>query len=355
MQVGERFLVAVARLRDDPVVTEAPAAAMMRMITGAWVAQAVYVAAQLGIADVIAAEGPRSPADLARRVDADADALYRVLRALAGVGVFAERADGAFALTPLAELLRSDVPGSLRAFAVMMGGEGVWRSWGEVLHAVRTGEAAFEHVFGMPLFDYYAANPAAARVGAAGLSARSATENAAIVAAYDFTAADNVMDIGGGEGSLLRAILGANPRLRGVLFEMPHVVELARQALAGASENDRCELVAGDFFTEIPRKASLLLLKKVVHDWTDERAVTILGNCRKALSNGGRLLLVENVIPARNEPSFGKWLDLLMLVYAGGRERTADEFRELLGTSGFEISQVIPTAASVCVIEAVAV
>lgn len=236
----------------------------------------------------------------------------------------------------------------------MMGGEGVWRSWGEVLYSVRTGEAAFDHVFGMPVFDYYAANPSAARVGAAGLSARSAGENAAIVAAYDFGAADSVMDVGGGEGSLLRAILGAHPQLRGVLFEMPHVVELARTALAGAPEVDRCELVAGDFFAEIPRTGSLLLLKKVIHDWTDERAVTILRNCRAAVPAGGRLLLAENVIPAGDEPSFGKWLDLLMLVYAGGRERTADEFRDLLATSGFEMKRVIPTAAAVCVIEAVA-
>ena len=217
-------------------MTDPPAVAMMRMITGAWVAQAVYVAAELGIADVIAAEGPRSPEDLAERVDADPGALYRVLRALAGVGVFTERADGAYGLTPLAESLRSDVPGSLRAFAVMMGGHPVWRSWGEALHAVRTAEPAFDHVFGMPVFDYYAANPAAAVVGAAGLTARSAGENAAIVGAYDFTGVDGVMDVGGGEGTLLRAILQAHPQLQGVLFEMPHVVELARTAFAGAPE-----------------------------------------------------------------------------------------------------------------------
>jgi hypothetical protein len=327
---------------------------MMRLITGAWVAQAVHVAAQLAIADVIASEGPRSPGDLAERVDADPDALYRVLRALASVGVFTERADGTFALTPLAEPLRSDVSGSLRPFAIMMGAEGVWRSWGEVLHTVRTGEPAFDQVFGMPIFDYYAANPAAARMAAANLSARSARENAAVVAAYDFGAADRVMDVGGGEGSLLRAILAAHPRLRGVLFEMPHVVELARAALVGAPESDRCELVAGDFFTAIPMTDSLLVLKKVIHDWTDERAITILRNCRAALPAGGRLLLMENVIRPGNEPSFGKWLDLLMLVYAGGRERTADEFRELLALSGLEMEQVVPTAAGVCVIEAVA-
>ena len=223
---------------------------MMRMITGAWVAQAVYIAAQLGVADLLAAEGPGTAEDLAARVDADADALYRVLRALAGVGVFSEGDNGAFALTPLAECLRSDVPQSQRAFAIMMGERWVWRSWGEALHSVRTGEPAFEHVYGMPLFDYYSEHPEAARVGAAGLSARSGGENAAVLAAYDFTAVDSVTDVGGGEGSLLRTVLGAHPHLRGVLFEMPHVVEMARTALASAPEFERCEFVAGDFFGE---------------------------------------------------------------------------------------------------------
>jgi hypothetical protein len=324
------------------------------MITGAWVAQAVYVVAQLGVVDLIAVDGPRSAGDLAERVGADPDALFRVLRALASIGMFTERTDGTFALTPIAESLRSDVPGSLRAFAIMMGGEGVWRSWGDVLHSVRTGGPAFDHVFGMPVFDYYAGNPAAARVGAAGLSARSAAENAAIVDAYDFGTTDSVMDVGGGEGSLLRAILAAQPRRRGVLFEMPPVVELARAALGSAPEADRCELVEGDFFTAIPGRSSLLLLKKVIHDWPDERAATILRNCRAALPAGGRLLLVENVIPPGNEPSFGKWLDLLMLVYAGGRERTADEYRDQLASAGVAVRRVVPTAANVSVIEAVA-
>jgi hypothetical protein len=324
------------------------------MITGAWVAQAVYVAAQLGVADLIAAEGPRAAGDLAARVDADPDALYRVLRALAGVGVFTEDDDGAFALTPLAECLRSNVPHSMRAFAIMMGEQWVWRSWGDALHSVRTGGPAFDHVYGMPLFDYYTEHPEAARVGAAGLSARSGGENAAVLAAYDFAAVDRVTDVGGGEGSLLRTILGAHPHLRGVLFEMPHVVELARSALADAPEVERCEFVAGDFFADAPPEGPLLLLKKVIHDWPDERAAAILRNCRAALSERGRLLLVENVIAPGNEPSFGKWLDLLMLVYAGGRERTVEQFRSLLAISGFHMEQVIPTAANVCVIEAIA-
>ncbi len=319
---------------------------MMRMITGAWVAQTLYVAAQLGVADVIAAEGPQQVGELAARVDANPDALHRVLRALAGVGVFSEDAAGAFSLTPLAASLRSDVPGSLRAFVIMMGEQWVWNSWREALHSVRTGE---------PLFDYYSAHPEVGRVGAAGLSARSAGENAAVLAAYDFGGVDSVTDVGGGEGSLLRTILGAYPQMRGVLFEMAHVLELAQVALADAPEEQRCELVVGDFFTESPPTTPLVLLKKVIHDWPDERAATILRNCRAALSTGGRLLRVENVIPPGNEPSFAKWIDLLMLVYAGGRERTIDEFRTLLTDSQFEMRRTIPTAANVSVIEAFAI
>ena len=207
---------------------------------------------------------------------------------------------------------------------------------------VRTGEPAFDHVFGMPLFDYYAANPAAARVGAAGLSARSAGENAAIVAAYDFSAADCVMDVGGGEGSLLRS---SSPPIR----SCGSVVRDAPRCRPGPGstrrrpEIDRCELVAGDFFTAIPGRSSLLLLKKVIHDWTDERAATILRNCRAALPAGGRLLLVENVIPAGNEPSFGKWLDLLMLVYPEGENGLRTSTATCSPPSGFAMTQVIPT------------
>ena len=327
----------------------------MRMITGAWVAQAVYVAAQLGIADVIAIEGPRSPGDLAERVDADPDALFRVLRALASIGVFTERTDGTFALTPLAESLQSDVPGSLRAFAIMMGGEGVWRSWGEVLHTVRTGEPAFDHVFGMPLFDYYAANPAAARVGAAGLSARSGGENAAIVARLRL----QHRGLRHGRRRWGRQSAAVDPRRPSAAAGC--VVRDAPRCRPGPGRTrrrpgDRPVRAGGGrlLHGDSRGRSSLLLLKKVIHDWTDERAATILRNCRAALPAGGRLLVVENVIPAGNEPSFGKWLDLLMLVYVGGRERTAVEYRDLLATAGFEMKQVIPTAANVSVIEALA-
>jgi hypothetical protein len=302
--------------------------------------------AQLGIADIIAIAGPRSPGDLAERADADPDALFRVLRALASIGVFAERADGTFALTPLAEALRSDVPGSLRDFAIMTGGGGVWRSWGEVLHTVRTGEPAFEHVFGMPVFDYYAAHPGC---GTGGCRRPQCAQRR-------------------GERRDRRCLRLQHRRLRhgGWRWRRQPAAHDPRRpsAAAGCVVRDapRCRpgpgsarrrsegrpVRAGDgrLLHSDSRTRSLLLLKKVIHDWPGERAA--------ALPAGGRLLLVENVIRPGNEPLFGKGLDLLMLVYAGGRERTADEFHDLLATAGFAMKQVTTTAANVSVIEAVA-
>jgi hypothetical protein len=269
--------------------------------------------------------------------------------------VFTELPDGTFDMTELAEPLRSDVPGSQRAFAVMMGNAEVWRSWGEILHSIRTGRPAFDHVFGMPVFDYYTRNPEAAAVGAAGLSSRSAVENEAVAGAHDFSTSEVVTDVGGGEGSLLRTVLRAHPSVRGRLVDLPHVVEFARKAAAGSAEADRLEFAPGDFFAGVPGGSSVILLKKVVHDWDDERSVVILRNCRAALPEGGHLLLVENVVPPGNEPAFGKWLDLLMMVYAGGRERTVEQFGTLLTAAGFRMDAVHPTGTSVSLIDAVAV
>jgi len=324
---------------------------MLRLITGSWVAQAIYVAAKLSIADRLVA-GPQSAATLADLTGTHPRALYRVLRALASVGVFHEDDEGRFKLTPLAEPLRSDVPGSVRAFAVMMGSEWVWRSWGEVMHSVHTEKAAFEQVYGEPLFEYYAKNPDAARTTMEGLTSRSVPENAAVVDAYDFIRLGTVVDIGGGQGTLLASILTANPQLRGILFEMPHVIAAAQQTFKNAGSARRCELVSGDFFASAPPRGDLYILKKVIHDWEDEQARIIIGHCRSVIPDQGRLLLIENVVPQGNEPSFSKLIDLLMMVYPGGRERTEAEYRKLLGSVGFTLNRVIPTTSLVSIIEA---
>jgi hypothetical protein len=337
----------------------------MRLLTGAWIARTVQVAALLGVPDALA-DGPLPLAELAARTGTRPDPLYRVLRALATVGVVSEEDGGVsisvesdgtrttrFRLTDVGTYLRSDVSGSLGPFAVMMGSDWVWRSWGAMGHTLRTGETAFDSVFGSPVFDYYAHHPDAAEIGAAGLTSRSAAENGGILTAYDLGAARRIVDVGGGEGSLLRAALRAHPAMTGVLLEMPHVVELARRAIDGAPEADRAEFVAGDFFTEVPAGGDVYLLKKVLHDWPDEAAAAILRSVRAALRNGDRLLVIEHVVLPGDEPCFAKLLDLLMLVYAGGRERTEAEFAQLLATAGLTLTRVVPTAAQVSVLEAV--
>ena len=332
--------------------TGAPALQLLGMLTGAWMAQALCVAAKLGVADELRC-GPRSSEALAKATQTDAAALYRLLRALASVGVFAETEEGAFCLTPLAEVLRSDAPDSLRAFAIMLGDESHGRAWGDALYSVRTGRPAFDHVFGKPVFDYYAEHPDAARVASEGLASRSRVENAGIVAAYDFSTATSVVDVGGGQGTLLLSILGGNARARGVLFERPQVIAMSRSIVESASCGGRCDLVPGDFFASVPPGADIYLLKKVIHDWDDQRARVILRNCRASMPLESRLLLVETVVPLGNQPSFAKMLDLLMLVYAGGRERTEAEYRELLESVGFTLRRVLPTAAGISILEAI--
>jgi hypothetical protein len=225
-----------------------------------------------------------------------------------------------------------------------------------MLHSVRTGQPAFDHVFGVPLFQYFAAHPEAARIVDDAMTSRSGQENAAIVAAYDFAAAHTVVDVGGGQGTLLASILHAHPKARGVLFDLPHVIAPVRTRLESTGQAARWACVAGDFFTAVPAGGDLYLLKKVIHDWDDERAQRILTNCRLAMSGTGRLLLMEPHIPPGNEASFNKLLDLLMLVWtAGGRERTEREHQRLLASAGFQLSRVIPTRAGLSILEAVLV
>lgn len=324
------------------------------MISGSWIAQAIFVAANLGIADLLR-NGPRSSEILAEATGAHPRALYRVLRALASVGIFAADDNGRFSLTPLAEPLRSDWPDSVRPFAIMTGSEWIWRSWGEIMHSVRTEKPAFDQVYGAPLFEYYSKHPEIARIFVEGLTSRSRPENLAVVSAFDFSRVGTVVDVGGGQGTLLASILAANPNTHGVLFEMPHVIPMSRSTFEQAGVAERCAFVGGDFFESAPSGGDIYILKKVIHDWDDEQAQSILRTCRAAIPSHGRLLLIELVIPAGNEPSYSKLLDLLMLVYPGGRERTEAEHRSLLASADLGLTRVIPTASTVSIIEAVPV
>jgi len=334
--------------------TQPPGQVLAGMIANAWLAQAISCAAKLGIADLLR-DGPRRPEDLAGATGTLPGPLRRVLRALAGSGIFAEDAEGRFALTPLAEPLRSDAAMSLRAYAEMQGAPWVWQAMGAMEHSLRTGEPAFRHIFGMPSFEYQAANPEVGRLQVEGLASIGRAQDAAALAAYDFRGAAIVVDVAGGQGALLRGILGAAPEARAVLFDLPHVIAMARPAFEAAGLAARTEFVAGDVFAGVPGGGEIYILRKVIHDWDDARGLAILRQCRAAMRPGARLLVIEAIIPEGNDYSYAKLLDLLMLVYPGGQERTAAEHGALLEAAGFKVGRVVPTRSALDVIEAVAV
>jgi hypothetical protein len=283
--------------------------------------------------------------------------LYRLLRALAGVGVFAQQADGRFRLNRAAELLREDGADSLWATVVMLGEE-QHRCWDDLIETVRTGEPAFERLYGRPVFDYLGEHPEQARIFDAAMTGFSGRETRAILDAYDLSGVGTLADIGGGAGSKLAGILGRYPAMRGLLFDLPHVVERARPVLEAAGVSERCDVQGGDFFERAPVGADAYVLGHIIHDWDDAKAGRILDNLRRAMSSGARLVVVEYVIPevaavsSGDGASLGKWLDLHMLVAAGGLERTELEYRRLFAAHGFRLTGVVPTAGDVSVIEA---
>jgi hypothetical protein len=319
-----------------------PAMVMRHLNTGYWISQAIAVAAKLGIADLLK-HGPKTRDELARAAGADPQALYRLLRGIATVGVFAEDAHGRFTLTPVAALLRTDVPGSLRAAAMMSGEEWEWRPWGALLHSVQTGQPAFDHIFGMEFDDYLARHPEAADIFHGFMNSVTAEEAMAVAPVYDFSGITTIVDVGGGHGALLAAILKANSHTRGVLFDAPHVIASARDFLAAQGVAQRCNLVAGNFFETLPAGGDAYILKWILNGWDDVHAVTILRNCHCALNERGKLLVIERIIPPGNEPFFGKLADLNLLVLYRGRHRTAAEYRALFAQAGFELTRIIPT------------
>lgn len=317
---------------------------------GAWITQAVGVAAELGIADLLA-DGPVAVGELANRLGGDAHALYRLLRALASVGVFDERDDRQFALTDLGAQLRSGVPGSQRSFATMMAAE-FDAAWGQLLHTVRTGEPGFDHHYGQPFFDYMLAHPERHRIYDEAMHGIHGPETLPVLDACDLSTCRRVVDLGGGNGLALEALLQRYPAIEGVLFDLPAVADRARAGLAASEVNGRLQVEGGDFFERVPARADAYLLRHIVHDWQDAEATTILRRCREAAAPGARVLVIEMVIPPANQPGFGKWLDLMMLV-VGGRERTAEEYRALYEAAGIEYRQTIPTACEVSIVEGV--
>jgi SAM-dependent methyltransferase len=323
---------------------------LSRLTIGGWITQAVYVAADLGIADLLI-DGPLTVDELARRAHAHAEALYRVLRALATVGIFTENGNRTFSLTPMAEWLRSDRPDSLRSFAVMAGAE-FYQSWGHLLYSVQTGKPGFQDRFGAPFFEYMTERPERHAIYDAAMMVHGIAETEPMLDAYDFSVFGTVVDVGGGNGRMLAAILERYPGVKGILFDLPAVADRTRATMAELGLGERCQIVGGDFFTSLP-PADAYVLRHIVHDWEDKEAASILRNCRNAMNPGGRVLVVETVIPPRDEPCFGKWLDLMMLI-VGGRERTEEQYRHLLAQAGLKLSRIVPTAHEVSMIEGVA-
>jgi hypothetical protein len=322
---------------------------MNRLLTGYWNTQAVYVAAKLGIADLLV-HGSRSADELAQTTNVHAPSLYRLLRGLASLGVFAEDGARRFHLTPLAECLRSDVSGSQRALAIMCGEEH-YHAWGALLYSVQTGKTAFEKIYGMPVFDFLSKNLEQARVFDAAMVGVHGRETAAMSDAYDFSGVTILADVGGGNGSLLTTVLKKHPSLRGMLYDLPGVAERAKANFAAAGLADRCQVIGGSFFESVPGGADAYLMRHIIHDWDDEKATQILKNIRQAMTDGGRLLVVEGVIAPGNDPAFGKMLDLTMLTIPGGKERTEEEYRKLFEDSGFHLTRIVPTRTEVSVIE----
>jgi hypothetical protein len=331
-------------------LTLKPHEQMTRMITGYWISQMVYVAAKLGLADRLV-EGSKSADELAQETGTHGPALYRLLRALASVEVFSEDLNGRFRLTPLAESLRRDAPDSQWAMAVMMGEEH-YRCWGELLESVRSGETAFDRLYGRPIFEYLGSHPEQAAVFDAAMTAIHGRETAAMLDVYDLSEVKVLADIGGGNGTNLVGVLKRYPSMTGILFDLPHVVERAKETLEAAGVAPRCHLIAGDFFGAVPVEADAYFLRHIIHDWDDERAAAILRNIRTAMRPGAKLLVVEYVLPPGDAPSFGKLLDLNMLLLPGGVERTTEEFRVLLDAAGFCLTQVVPSAGGLSVVEA---
>lgn len=324
--------------------------ALFELAQGAWLTQALYVATKLGIADALR-DGPRSAEDVASQVGADPGATYRVMRALASNGVFKLRG-GRFRLTRVGQALRSDYHGSIAPMLAMVGSPEHWEHWSSLVHSVQTGGTAVERLRGAPIFTYLETNPGYAAIFNDAMTGVSAMAIEMAVPRYDFTDRKLIVDVGGGHGALLAAVLARAPQARGVLFDLPSVLDGAGARFEDAGVAQRCTLQGGSFFEAVPDGADLYLMKTVIHDWDDDKSLTILRNVRTAIAADGKLLLMELVLPEGAPPHPGMLLDLEMLVHAGGLERTANEYRSLLSRAGFRLTRVIRSAGPMSIVEA---
>ena len=326
-----------------------PSIELMRLINGYQVSQALHVAATLGVADQLK-DGPKPFDALAQACGAHPKSLYRLLRALAAVGVFHETSDKAFSLTPLGVCLTSDALGSRCNYAQWIGTPGQWRSWGNLLHSIKSGESATQFTHGVDAWTYRMQNPEEQAVFNGAMTDNSRSDARAALEAYDFSRFSCVVDIGGGQGLLLKEVLLACPATRGILFDQPQVIASANQALASAGLAQRCQITAGSFFEFVPEGGDLYVMKAILHDWDDCASIDILRICRRAMPPTATLVVIERVVGPPNESPEGKFSDLNMMVQYAALERTHQEFHDLLESGGFEMTEVVSTKSPLSII-----
>jgi hypothetical protein len=336
---------------NGPGAAPPPHVQLVQMAMGHWVSRIVLVAAELKIADLLAS-GPRTAEELAGPTGAESAPLYRFLRSLANLGILTVGDDRRFGLTPVGEALKTGAPGSARASILTIASDWWIEGFRELNYSVKTGKSGFQKALGAPIFDYLAQRPEAASLFSETMIGFHGEEAAAVAAAYDFSGVSTLVDVGGATGHLLTTVLAHNPSMRGILYDLPHVVRDAPALLAAHGMVDRVKIEEGSFFERVPEGADAYLLSHVIHDWTEAQCLTILGHCRRAMRPGSRLLIVEMVLPSGGEPHPGKMLDLMMLVGPGGQERTVPEYTALLEKAGFRLTKVVPTASAVSVVEA---
>jgi O-methyltransferase domain/Dimerisation domain len=328
-----------------------PQVAMLKLITGAWLSQAIYAAAELGVADALA-EGPKTLEALSLRLGANPPALYRLLRLLASHEIFAEQPDGSFAQTPRGECLEKDAFGSVRAMALVCGEEH-YRSWGDILYSLKTGAPAFDRLYTQGFYEYLNSNVRASHLFNDAMSNMAILGNLAVAGAYPFPAQGTIVDVGGGHGPLLAAILNQTPKAKGILFDTPQATSEAHAFLQAAGVEERVACHAGNFFEAVPQGGDIYLLSRILQSFNDEACQKLLSNCRKAMRPGSKVLIIEMVIPPGNHPFFGKLSDLNMLIMTHGRERTAKEYAALLETAGLTFSRLLSTESPMSILEGV--
>lgn len=325
---------------------------LIQMFAAAWVASGLYAAAKLGLADHLA-DRPRSALELAPVTGTHAPTLHRFLRTLAGFGILTEGDGQRFALTPLGEALKTGAPGAARSTLIAFGGPAFWRSWEEILYSLETGKPGFDKIWGMPVFDYLAQHPDEASHFSEAMVGFHGSEPPTVAEAYDFSVIQTVVDVGGATGNMLAALLSRHRGLRGVLFDLPHVVRDAPALLKARGVEGRVTIETGSFFERVPAGGDAYLLSHIIHDWSEAQCLTILNHCREAMRPDGRLLIVETVLPEGDVPHQGKLQDLVMMVLPGGQERTEAEYATLLGKAGFRLNRVVPTSSVVSIVEGI--